>query len=178
MKTKTKSYVYKCKGYREQNRKRVNKGLLVMTVIYCTVMSVGWAIKSYDSLLKDFNNGAGVAIVTAARAETVSTPVSEIRTLREQVTDIVKAYFPKKVDYLMKVQACENRQLDPKLCNTQKTSTGYACGLWQITDITWKEGIKRFRPLWTPEDRLDPLKNTEMAMEFIKAGELWRWECK
>lgn len=162
MKTKTKSYVYKCKGYREQNRKRVNKTLLVMTVIYCTVMSVGWAIKSYDSLLKDFNNGAGVAIVTAARAETVSTPVSEIRTGKEIIIEVAKKKGFKDVQLLIDIAFCES-SLNYRAYNTNKNGSS-DMGLFQFNTI---HGFG--------EKPLDPYWATEKAIEWIRAGKISAW---
>ena len=164
MKTNTKSYVYKCKGYREQNRKRVNKTLLVMTVIYSTVISLGWAIKSYDSLLKDFNTGTGVAIVTAARAETVGTPVLEIRdkTAKEIIIEVANRKGFKDVQLLIDIAFCES-SLNYRAYNLNKNGSGDT-GLFQFNTIH-NFGEKPLDPYWA----------TEKAIEWIRAGRISAW---
>lgn len=152
------------------------KDIFTIVCVYLFIVGVGNMVITYSKMVKEIGHSSYE--VNVAKAETIET---KNPTMREQVEKIVRAYFPKDRDfnYLMyDVQPCENIDFNPEAKNPNATKSGHATGLWQITTDTWSDGIKRFRPTWTMKDITDPLKNTEMAMEYWKAGESWRWECK
>ena len=99
---------------------------------------------------------------------------SPTQTQEETVENTIKRVAKEKnfedVDLLLRIAKCESTF---RACAKNPNSS--ATGTFQYLIGTWNEGV-RIRGLdWTPEDRCDPEKATDMIIWHINRGNISKW---
>lgn len=177
MRNKNKKYynqwIYRCKSVKERDRRKVNRTIIIMFIVYFCAINIGLAIKNYKHLLNEISAPFATHIAYANELNSNNNADGGVD-IRQQIIQILEKRNKDKnfQDKFLKIVECESKfDIEAAKINRHKNGS-----------ISLDRGILQWNSFYHKEIKNSCAYNLECAVnaaiDYLEKTNRWQeWLC-